>query len=63
MKKESKYKYRGKLLKVEEAPEPSDVYWTNAGLPWKEKLARRTKTNVALVFIMAGIFAIISGIN
>ena len=34
--KDSVYKSNGRLLTVTQAPEPSDVYWENAGIPWGE---------------------------
>ena len=36
LKNDSVYKFNGKLLKVVQAPEPSDVYWENAGIPWEK---------------------------
>lgn len=63
MKKDSVYKYKGKLLRIERAPEPSDVYWENAGITTSDKYTRRVITNFLLIFVMLGIFGIIFGIN
>mmetsp|Transcript_24595 Transcript_24595/g.21775 ORF Transcript_24595/g.21775 Transcript_24595/m.21775 type:complete len:130 (-) Transcript_24595:348-737(-) len=63
MKADSGWKYRGRFLRVERAPEPSDVYWLNAGISTREKMGRRAKSNFVLALIMVLIFAAISGIN
>lgn len=42
----SAYKYRGKLLEITQAPEPSDILWENAGLEPLVRTARRMGTAV-----------------
>jgi len=40
------YKFKGNLLKVSQAPEPSDVNWENVGVPYSAKMSLRVFTNV-----------------
>lgn len=46
------YKFRGKVLRVEEAPEPSDVYWENVGYSKAAKRIFELITNLTTVFVL-----------
>jgi len=50
----SPYRFRGGILRVGKAPEPSDVFWTNAGVHFKEKCIRRSITLFLTLLILAG---------
>eukprot|EP00330_Aristerostoma_sp_ATCC50986_P007741 CAMPEP_0114601270 /NCGR_PEP_ID=MMETSP0125-20121206/23904_1 /TAXON_ID=485358 ORGANISM="Aristerostoma sp., Strain ATCC 50986" /NCGR_SAMPLE_ID=MMETSP0125 /ASSEMBLY_ACC=CAM_ASM_000245 /LENGTH=178 /DNA_ID=CAMNT_0001810361 /DNA_START=691 /DNA_END=1224 /DNA_ORIENTATION=+ len=50
------YKFQGHLLKVERAPEPSDIFWENAGISKKEKYRRRTLTLIGTILVIAFCF-------
>ena len=52
MNKNSIYRYKGQMLKVVQATEPSDILWENAGFTAKNKLKRR-------LFTLLGTFAVL----
>ena len=60
---ESPYKFRGNLLYVEAACEPSDVYWENAGIPLSKKIVRRTLSIIGSAVTLALFFSLILFIN
>jgi len=59
----SVYKFKGNILKVTQAPEPSDITWENVGVPYSAKLGLRFITNLvsfALILLSCGIIYYIS---
>jgi len=59
----SVYKFRGKVLHVVQAPEPSDVEWENAGVAKEKKLILRVFTNLITFGLLALTFAAVFKIN
>jgi hypothetical protein len=59
----SPFMYRGKRLFVGRASEPSDVLWENAGIPFEQKLTRRTMSHIATFFILFFFGGVIAFIN
>ncbi len=52
------YKYRGKLLKVVQADEPTEVFWENAGISKRERRARRLTTALGTLFVLVCSFLV-----
>lgn len=59
----SVYKFRGKLLQVVQAPEPSDINWENAGVAKEKKFIYRVFTNLLTLGLLVLTFAAIFETN
>ncbi len=55
--------YKGCKVKVNEAPEPSDVIWANLGLTIFEQLKRRVLTTTGSLFVLSIGFVIITAMK
>ena len=62
-KSDSIYKYRGNLLEIHPAPEPSDILWENAGTPAASLFFRRLISFILSVGILVGFGIVIFIIN
>jgi len=62
-KSKSIYKFRGKLLKVKQASEPSDINWQNAGTSHFVRFILKLFTNLVCVALLALSFAAIYETN
>jgi len=52
------YKFRGRLLKVVQADEPTEVFWENAGITKMERRKRRLTTAIGTFFVLACSFVV-----
>ena len=59
----SVYKFRGKVLQVIQAPEPSDISWENAGVAKEKKFIFRVFTNVMTLGLLVLTFGAIFETN
>lgn len=51
--------YRGNLLRIEQAPEPSDIIWENLSVKWTVKLAKRLQTAVVTTILICMSFTLV----
>jgi uncharacterized membrane protein YsdA (DUF1294 family) len=55
--------FRGQIITIEQAPEPTDVRWQNMGVSTGKKVCRRIFTVLITIILLGGSFGIIFGIN
>jgi hypothetical protein len=56
-------KYNGKSISAQLAPEPSDIFWENLGVPLSIRIQKLATTWIVTIFILAISFLICFGIN
>ena len=58
-KKDSRWNFNGKILRIEQADEPNDVYWENLNIPLLSKFFRKTVTFMGTAGVLVVFFWII----
>jgi hypothetical protein len=56
-------KFNGKPIQARIAPEPSDIFWENLGVPFKVRIKKLLATWLVTIIVLALSFGICFGIN